>query len=55
VDLLSVNQMTHYALSCTVTVVLTAADAMPTTVENVLRMRMEYEQTDLGMRFKKTK
>jgi hypothetical protein len=28
---------------------------MPTTVENVLRMRMEYEQTDLGMRFKKTK
>jgi len=42
VDLLSVNQMTHYALSCTVTILLTAEDAMSTTAENVLHVRMKY-------------
>jgi len=42
VDLLSVNQMTHYALTRTVTVLLPAADAMPTTAEKVSRMRMKY-------------
>ena len=34
-------QMTHYALSRTVTILLNAEDAMPTTAENVRRMRNE--------------